>query len=166
MLTLTATHTPTPTVLYIYSDAAAPQIFIPSGYMGDGDLEVIENWTVEPYSGTSAIRIVYDPQGRPLDDGHHRCQMGLPTTNVCGWTGLYWLYPADNQGIVPGYDLSASGCTRMTFWARSETPLSIRFIVGGIGWGIPTQPAYPDSLRDPRSTGWVQLSSEWTMYTN
>ena len=85
------------------------------------------------------------------------------------WAGVYWQEPENNWGDLPGgYDLI--GASRLTFWARSDTPnAEITFLIGGIGYyegkscWYPLEP-YPDSIC-PKIAQTEILFSTWTMYT-
>jgi hypothetical protein len=110
-----------------------------------------ETWSDQPHSGTTAIKVVYDPRG----SGPNSCDYAPP----CKWAGVYWQNPANNWGTVPraGYDLR--GYTKLTFWARSEAGASVEFKVGGITG------QYPDSIPPPAlSTGIQTLTTEWQPY--
>lgn len=139
------------TAFDIYTDFdSLSNHFIPSGWMGDiGDLSVDPASTDQPYSGTTSIRIVYTMQGNQSS-----C-----TPAPCKWAGIYWQSPEGNWGTVPnaGYDLRAYN--RLTFWARSETPVTIEFKVGGISG------THGDSLQPARSMDFVTLTPQWQQYT-
>jgi len=139
----------------VYTDAGAQSNhYVPSGWMGDGEvpgrMSLTECWSSNPHSGTTSIRIAY-------------------TQVITGWAGIYWTYPAENWGDRPGgYDLT--GAKRLTFWARSDTPnAQIGFLIGGIGYPNGTsctmpQYLYPDSVC-PKIEQTVTLSPTWTQYT-
>jgi len=152
----------------IYTDAGAPDNhFFPTGKMGDvGDITVIEAWTVAPHSGTSAIRIIYDAQGRGDEEGFYKCSLGERTPGPCKWAGLYWLNPADNFGTIKGAGFDLTGFKRLTFWSRTDSPAPVwvKFLVGGVGWGMATPPPHPDSLKPPRESGWKELSDAWQFF--
>ena len=137
----------------IYIDSGYPgNHFIPSGFMGDvGDITVDQDWTDNPHSGTTAIKISYVEAGL----GPNECDYGPP----CKWAGVYWQNPEGNWGTVPGAGFNLTGMTRVSFWARSDTIANIEFKVGGI-----TGP-YPDSLQPARSSGIVTLTSEWQWFS-
>lgn len=149
--------TPGP-VFPVYTDAGAPgNHYVPSGWMGDaaipGHVSLTECWYDNPYSGSTAIRIVYN-------------------VGPTGWAGVYWLYPSGNWGFVPGgYDLT--GADRLTFWARSDTAnATVHFLVGGVGYGAdgtdcnnPIVPL-PDSVCPKfEQIETLSLSPTWTKYT-
>jgi hypothetical protein len=49
----------------------------------------------------------------------------------CKWTGMRWQYPPENFGEKPeGYDLR--GFHWLRFAARSDSPITVKFLVGGI----------------------------------
>ncbi len=93
--------------------------------------------------------------------------MGLKSEIKCKWAGLYWLNPADNFGTVPNAGFNLTGFRKLTFCARTDPDSSgaqIKFLVGGVGWGVPTAPPFPDSLRPPRETGWQKLTDHWQCF--
>jgi hypothetical protein len=143
----------------LYSDAGAQDNhFIPSGWLGDatvaGRMDLTECWLTNPHLGSTCIRIVYSQE-------------------VIGWTGVYWMHPAENWGDRPG-GINLQGATRLSFWARSETPnLPVKFVIGGVGYAEdyqgdavcsqPIQP-YPDSVC-PKVIAVKNLQTQWTQYT-
>lgn len=122
-----------------------PNSFVPSGWVGDLDhINIYACDRSDPYSGEMAIRASFTPGGAK------------------GWGGVYWQYPENNWGnLEKGINLSQAN--KLTFWAKGEKGgEKINFFVGGIG----TQnDAYPDSLRPPVNTGFLQLSDHWQQYT-
>lgn len=134
-----------PDVFYVYSDAHAPgNHFVPSGYMGDwADIKIDERSTDTPKEGKTAIKVVYDAQGR----------------QGAGWAGVYWQTPANNWGEKAG-GFNLNGYTKLTFWARSGTkkPVTINeFKVGGISG------QYADS--GSAAIGPVDVPTKWMKYT-
>ena len=145
------TSAPLDTAFYVYKDAGWPENhFDPNGYMGDiGDIHMNQVYVENPYSGSSAIEVVYDAAGLAPNN----CDFSPP----CKWAGVYWLEPANNWGWDPslegtGFDLSAY--SRLKFWARADGSCTIRFRVGGID-----QP-YGDSLNSPKEKV-VMLTRQW-----
>ncbi len=108
--TATSTPTPQPTgdVFYVYSDADSQNNhFVPFRFFGNtGDIAVIENWSDNPHSGTTAIKVTYGAQSRYRDY----------------WAGVYW-------SDARGFDLR--GFNRLTFWARADTEAIVTFFVYG-----------------------------------
>lgn len=140
-----------PRTFWIYRDAdTSGNHFKPAGYMGDvGDIEINENFTENPHSGKTSIRVQYTAKGT----GPHQCVYKPP----CRWAGVYWQEPPDNWGENAalrnrGFDLS--GYTRLVFWARADQKSQIRFQVGGI------DKPYGDSLKFPKSIV-ATLTTEW-----
>ena len=175
--TKTSTFTPippTPTVgpsptpvpdFNIYTDADTKNHFYPTGSMGDvDDIKINEASSDNPHSGASAVKIVYDARGQGKN---HICSMGIKSEVICKWAGVYWQNPADNWGDVPNAGFDLEGFRKLTFCARADTNSSgaqIKFLVGGIGWGVPTPPPYPDSLRPPRDSGLKKLTDQWQCF--
>lgn len=125
---------------------AMSDYYYPSGWMGDTDSIAFYpvSTNVPSHNGNWNIEIKYSP--KPTD------------TN--GWSGIYWQYPDNNWGNMPGgYDLSKY--SRLTFWARGkEGGERAEFKVGGLSRG-----SYPDSLQPAATTQPITLSNEWTKYS-
>ncbi len=124
---------------YVYKDAlSCENHFISSGWMGG-----FAWW-----------------QGDPEQVFDQVCSDNLPPRDTCiriympdtlSWAGIYWQYPANNWGDLPGYDLSAADT--FLFCARGEEGgEKAEFKVGGIG-----------SL-ERNSTGVITLTKEWKEY--
>jgi len=128
----------------IYTDKTSPKNhYAPSGWMGDyGDLELNDECKVDPFEGTTCIKIVYSAkksQGK-------------------GWAGIYWQNPPNNWGERKGgYDLT--GFNKLVFWAKGEkgTEIINKVKIGGI------KGAYPDSTEV--EIGPIQLTKEWKEYS-
>lgn len=122
-----------------------PGHFVPSGWMGD--LDQISMYGCDrsaPHSGEMATRVTFAPNG------------------LKGWAGAYWQYPENNWGgLADGMNLSWAN--QVSFWAKGALGAErIRFFVGGIG--LSSDP-YPDSLRPQASTGFIELTNQWKLYT-
>jgi hypothetical protein len=145
--TNTPTETPIPIEpVYIYKDyRALENLFVPEGFMGDvGNIVMDEQITENPYSGETAIQIIYTPGG------------------ANEWGGIYWWNPPGGDWCdIPG-ELDLTGATKLTFWARGENGGErAEFKVGGLR----TADSEPcDSLRTPRTTRYFALETEWTQY--
>jgi hypothetical protein len=135
------------TPLFVYEDAcSSANHFIPSGWMKvDPNAGIPEDvfddaFAEAPLSGETCIRINYLP-------------------GIENLLGIYWQFPQNNWGELPGYDLSKAA--RIVFWAKGNTGgESATFHVGGI---FSPQKPYPDSF-GPISKQ-VVLTSQWTKYT-
>jgi exo-beta-1,3-glucanase (GH17 family) len=144
--------------LPVYTDAAAPDNhFTPSGFMDaatePANISLTECWLQNPHSGSTSIRIEY----------HH--------DSAFYGGGVYWVDPAESWGDRPG-GIDLTGVTRLTFWARSDTPgVPVRFLVGGVGYkawdgaSLCSQPtgSYPDSVC-PKIEQVFTLGSDWQQY--
>jgi hypothetical protein len=130
-------------------------VFVPSGYMGDG--ETAGSVTMLPLKPT-------DPQ----DCGGNRSPAALgtcytvsyaPVSGGLGWAGIYWQYPANNWGAMPGLDIPA-GATEVTLWAKGGAGGEVLTLVAG---GIAaTGMAHEDTFKaDTTAT----LTTSWAQYT-
>jgi hypothetical protein len=145
-----------PEFFWVYRNNLAPENhFYPSGWMGDwSDLTVDENCTSNPYSAPSCIKISYSAQA----------------SQGAGWAGIYWQFPANNWGSLPGgYDLS--GATKLTFWARADLPLGtthtgpIEFLCGGINRPLSGIPGFTNQDSFVSPSLWTKLTSTWQQFT-
>jgi exo-beta-1,3-glucanase (GH17 family) len=136
--------------------------FYASGWLGElADLKhndsigfnpkeyIDESFPENTFSGETCIRITY-----------------TPSPSGKGWGGIYWQFPINNWGDYPGFDFSSTinpkDSILLSFWARGESGNEIiEFSSGGIN-NI-TKP-YRDS-HGPVSTGDIQLTKGWVMYT-
>ena len=140
------------TVFSLYSEWPADLIWQPEeelyfapaimGYLQD--LHIDQCSRMLPHSGRMATRIAYTP------------------TDSSGWAGIYWLYPDQNWGELPGMDLKSANA--LVFWARGEQGGEVvEFFTGGI-CSSGDSPVCPDTIQPDLSTGNIVLSSEWTRY--
>lgn len=129
--------------LYLYSDFGLIEKyhFYPVGKMGDtGDVSLIENCSENPAKGKTCISIRYTPH------------------KDASWTGLYWLYPPNNWGVIPdtGYDLR--GAKRFVFYAKGKKGgEKMNFTIGGVTGNFGDTALV--QLED------VVLTDEWQKYT-
>jgi hypothetical protein len=145
---------PLPRPFKVYTDwGATGNHYVPSGWMGDyTDITMDENWTKNPHSGTTCIRVVYSAAA------------------LLGnrWAGVYWQDPVDNWGKTPGptgYDLRPF--SQLSFWVRGDVGgEQMEFRVGGISTASDGNPLpYGDSLKKPVSTGVITLTTSWQLET-
>ncbi|MEA3369410.1 MAG: hypothetical protein U9Q24_03555 [Candidatus Ratteibacteria bacterium] len=131
-----------PQPFYVYSDKDSPgNFFYPSGWMGNVEcIEFDDNWVIKPHSGSSCIRLTYNPSNAGLK-----------------WAGIYWQNPPNNWGFKEG-SLDLTGARRLTFWARGEKGGEVieKFRIGGIIG------RYPDSTMASLSP--VVLTKDWAKY--
>ncbi len=126
----------------------------------DGELvrNMDENWQENPCEGRSCIR----------------CRQVTVRGDWGGWLFLNgWLpegetVPRLNDGSMDGQGLDLTGADSLTFWARGEQGgETVEFFTCGFGYdgetGMRTL-KYPDSA-SKRSTGFVELGTEWQLYT-
>jgi hypothetical protein len=127
--------------VFVYKDFnSSSNKYIPSGWMGDvRDLRFTDDYRTDSYAGMSCIRIDYHSLG-----SYH-------------WSGIYWLYPANNWG-EKNAGRNLSGAKALIFWARGETGTEriSEFKIGGLSGDFPdTGEAH---LRD------VHLTKTWKQY--
>lgn len=133
----------------VYDDVSLISPFIPSGFMGDThSLAVDAAYPIKPQSGETCIEIKYDPNTQNHD----------PKIPNKGWAGIYWLYPENNWGVLPGYKFQ--GVKSLTFWARSDDRAICKFGTGGISSGK----EYQDSL-GTTPMGQITLTQQWYKFT-
>jgi hypothetical protein len=132
--------------------------FIPSGFMGDG------------MTAGSVVMVPLAPTD-PTDCSGDRSSPAIgtcytfkytPVTGGLGWAGVYWQYPSNNWGSMPGLDVAA-GATKVTFWAKGAAGGEVLEVVaGGIGQGATPAPMYSDPMKaDQKFT----LTSSWAEYS-
>ncbi|PIQ90337.1 MAG: hypothetical protein COV71_04885 [Candidatus Omnitrophica bacterium CG11_big_fil_rev_8_21_14_0_20_41_12] len=133
-----------PTEFVVYLDKnAKDNHYIPSGWMGDyGDIKMNDQAADNPHSGKTSIQFMYSAK----------------KSQNQGWTGVYWLNPANNWGNKKGgYDLT--GMTKLTFWARGAKGGEViqKVMVGGVNG------TYPDTASV--EMGPIELTDTWKQYT-
>jgi hypothetical protein len=114
---------------------AVDSYFRPTGYMGDG---------VAP--GPVSVQASGCKMPRPTGARGNCYKITYrPLTPEAGaaWGGVYWQYPDNNWGTLPGKRI-AKGAKHVSFYAASDTTQDVTFRVGGIqNAGSP----YQDSMR-------------------
>jgi hypothetical protein len=114
--------------------------------ISNSDITLKENWTENPHSGKTCIRVVFRAATSPDQN----------------WAGVYWQDPVNNWGNIPGptgYDLSH--VSRLSFWVRGAVGGErIDFMVGGITQDRNNNPLpNPDTAtEDP---GYITLTTSW-----
>ncbi|MCL2145072.1 MAG: hypothetical protein FWH43_06250 [Endomicrobia bacterium] len=128
---------------YVYSDIGTKDNhYSPYGFMGDVNaLTVDQGWKVNPQSGISCIKVIYEPANGRV-----------------GWAGVYWTEPPNNWGDK-GFGFNLAGAERISFWAKGEKGGEVinNFIMGGI-----QGKECEDS--DSRAIGPIELSTEWKQF--
>lgn len=122
--------------------------FTASGWMGDGGpggrqhIRLDEACSNNPHSLPGCIKVAY------IEYGSKR------------WGGIYWQNRQDNWGDKPGWDLSKTGYTCITFWARGDRgDEMVEFKAGGIH---DRTKRYKDSFEV--SLGRIPLTREWQQH--
>ncbi|MCA9514386.1 MAG: hypothetical protein KC635_05545, partial [Myxococcales bacterium] len=125
-----------------YDRASLPFVvddhYVPSGFMGDGE------------SGG----IVQDATPCPERAGDARgdCHSAVYTPGGAGWGGVFWQFPEDNWGDLPGLPIDP-GATKITLWAWGAVGgEKVRFIAGYASDGF------------ERTTSVITLSTTPTAY--
>jgi len=122
------------------------QAYYLSGKIGDSaDLSIQAGQCDSPDSRPGCLRIEYSPS-QDFSPNH--------------WAGVYFQYPENNWGASPGRNLT--GATRISFWAKSDPPMTVKFILGGINRTHPSALPYRDSFKKELP---VKLAGEWRFYT-
>jgi hypothetical protein len=82
-----------------------------------------------------------------------------PVPGGKGWGGVYWQYPANNWGDMPGLAVP-SGATKVTFWAKGGAGgETLEVDAGGIqAAGKPNQDTF-------KAKTMVTLTKQWAQYT-
>ena len=132
-------------ILYSEGADSSSNHWWPSGWMGAlTAMTCNTNCNVNPYSGSTCIKITYDPN------------------NSVKWVGIYWLnqnsWNGPGNNIYKIYNICDSCKYKVTFWSRGVTDKEkIEFIVGGVESGN-------DSIDTLVSTGYITLSNSWQKY--
>jgi len=131
---------------YVYSDDNdGGNLFIPSVFQGDVENTGInQSFTANPYSGRSCTEIKF-----PLIPGS-------------SFGAIKYVYPVKNIGTYQGFNLS--GATELSFRTRGSG--IVEFQLGGMN----RRPFHSDTLphqdgADIRSSGLIELSSDWVEHT-
>lgn len=126
--------------------------FIPAGYMGCmGQIRQNDSCIVNPHSKPTCYKVSF---------------IGSCDDN---WAGVYWTNTADNRGAnwgqYPGINLSSSGYTKITFWARGERGGEVvEFGFGGIDFiTIDTKFRFKDST--PKTELYINMTKNWRQFT-
>lgn len=124
----------------VYDEPDSISHFAASGWMGDLRSIHLDVYCQDnPHSGRYCTKYTY---------------LGGPNL----WAGVYWQFPEDNWGDLPGYQFI--GVSKLTFWARGEKGKEqVTFKIGGIG---SADKKYSDTLQDKSIS--VGLSKNWQKY--
>ena len=99
---------------FIYDEPDANSYY-PSGYMGAYEaLDVDIYDSSEPEFGLTSMRIEYNFSNDVRHD----------------WAGIFFQYPNNNWGDLPGRDLT--GAKELSFWVKAENETKAKFKIGGI----------------------------------
>ena len=149
-------------VVYVYHDFGVTENHFTQKakmYGLDASLvkEMNENWTQNPYSGTSCIR----------------CEQLIKVGSWGGWMFMQGYIPegsntpALNKGDQPGQGLDLTGANELHFYARGERGGErLELFTCGFGYNASNNKKtveYPDSATK-QSIGWIELTKEWKEY--
>jgi hypothetical protein len=125
--------------LTVYSEAAEPSGYIPSGWMGDTKaIQLDPAWADRPQSGKTCLRCKFNASK--------------------GWGGVAWQNPPNDWGDrAGGYDLT--GAKKLTFFARGEQGGEVVTFEFGV---IPHNKKFPDTGNGRLEK--VVLGKEWQRY--
>jgi hypothetical protein len=125
--------------LTVYSEAAEPSGYIPSGWMGDTKaIQLDPAWADWPQSGKTCLRCAFNANK--------------------GWGGVAWQNPPNDWGNrAGGYDLT--GAKKLTFFARGEQGGEEVVFEFGI---LPHNKKFPDTGKGRLEK--VVLGKEWKRY--
>ena len=132
-------------------------VFTPSGFMGDSQTDYngiqLSNQTSRCLARQpNALGDCYTINWTPT------FVMGQKTA----WVGVYWQYPADNWGMLPGHAI-APGATKVTFLAAGAAGgEDVVFIVGGVN--NPSTPAGGANSDPFKEQTEVTLTKSWAPY--
>lgn len=132
--------------LVVYGESAGKTgTYVPSGYMGDASsLKLLSTNFSAPLpdgkTGQASLKIIYTGKG------------------AAGWTGVYWLTPANNWAKIKGAGYDLTGSPKLTFWARGERggERIAQIKMGGIVG------PYPDT--DSADLQGLKLTNDWKQY--
>ncbi len=124
----------------VYAEAGGPQLFAPSGYMGNSTaIKMDDASTTKPHTGKTCLKVEY--------------------TASDNWGGVFWQDPANDWGDKMG-GANLTGASKLSFWVRGEKGgEEVTFFLGGIASDKP----YFDttSVKPPVTT----LTQEWKRVT-
>jgi hypothetical protein len=100
--------------LVVRAPFAVDDYYLASGYMGDGETGGIVEMPCPTRAG----------------EMRGACHLFQWTPGAKGWAGVYWQYPLDNWGTLPGLGI-APGATAIRFWAWGEAGQEkVSFVAG------------------------------------
>ena len=131
---------------YIWQNEEVPGIFVPSGWMPDGEgLSQATSEKESPHSGPHCVRLYCQLTRKP-------------------WVGIYFLLagewePQEPFNLFDALEAEKGDAIKCRFWARSADEAVVQFKIGGV-----TKGKIKDSLIFPVATKWIKLGPEWKMY--
>lgn len=137
-------------------------VYVTSGYFGDHS-----DVTMTPTSATDTKDCDGDPAPSTAGNCHIATYTPDPASDTSHFAGIYWQYPANNFGAMPGFNIPA-GATQVTFWAKGAAGgEQVAFFVGGLK---AAGAAHGDAWQAPAVTAGgapppTTLTSTWASYT-
>jgi hypothetical protein len=88
-----------------------------------------------------------------------------PVAMGAGWAGIYWQYPSNNWGGMPGLDIPA-GAKQVSVWAKGGAGGEVLTLVaGGIqSAGMTYQDSFKADTMATLTTSWAQYTITLTSY--
>jgi hypothetical protein len=133
--------------------------FQPTGFMGDSptDFNAIvmsSDSSKCPARVSGAVGVCYSIQWTPV----------IATGQSTAWVGVYWQYPGNNWGTLPGRPVQA-GATKVTFAAMGAAGgEQIEFLVGGINTTPSSVDAGLTHADSFKMTKTITLTNAWATY--
>ena len=136
-------------------------VFIPSGYMGDGTTAS----SVDQLPQTLTDSQTCGGDRSPPAVGTCYTVTYTPVAGGAGWAGVYWQYPLNNWGSMPGAAI-ASGATKVSVWAKGAAGGEVvTFVAGGISSaGMPYQDDFKVSTPVTLTTSWTEYDIQLASY--
>jgi len=131
--------------------------FVPSGFMGDSptdfnSITMSADTSACPSRAPGAVGACYSVAWTPT--------FGPQATSA--WVGVYWQYPSNNWGALPGKPVSA-GATKVSFAAMgAKGGEVIKFLAGGVN-ATGGNPSLTNADSFSATTS-VTLTSSWATY--
>jgi hypothetical protein len=121
--------------------------FIASGYMGDGST---------PNAISEDATMACNSTRPPNAQGKCHKYTYKPVAAGAGWGGVYWQYPVNNWGTLPGKRI-APGATKITFYAAGAVGGEVVSFIAGLSGA-----SYQDTINAKQE---ITLTKTMTAYS-